>query len=117
MVRRFVANRMEKSFVDHYLLDDDKEVLSYKAAGKLNLLNAFERCLLLEVLTRNGEQKLAQAIARQMRERVEAMNENRNTVENDNRIFDLVLNMNSTSKQRTSLISRAPGSVTHTTTN
>ena len=38
-----------------------------------------------------------------MRERVEAMNENRNTVENDNKIFDLVLNMNSTSKQKTNL--------------
>ena len=24
VVRRFIANRMEKSFVDHYLLDDDE---------------------------------------------------------------------------------------------
>jgi len=103
VVRRFIANRMEKSFVDHYLLDDDKQVLSYKTPGKLNLLNAFEKCLLLEVLSRSGEKQQANAIARQMRERVEAMNENRNTVENDNKIFDLVLNMNSTSKQKTNL--------------
>lgn len=35
-----------------------------------------------------------------MRDRVDANNENVNSTENDNRIFDLVLNMNSTSKQR-----------------
>jgi hypothetical protein len=51
-----------------------------------------------------------------MRERVDAMNENRNTVENDNKIFDLVLNMNSTSKQKT-VLSRAPGQVISTTAN
>ncbi len=78
-------------------------MLSYKTPGKLNLLNAFEKCLLLEVLSRSGEKQQANAIARQMRDRVEAMNENRNTVENDNKIFDLVLNMNSTSKQKTNL--------------
>ena len=38
-----------------------------------------------------------------MRDRVDANNESRNTVENDNRIFDLVLNMNSTSKQKNAL--------------
>jgi hypothetical protein len=47
---------------------------------------------------RNNENKQAQSIAKQMKERVAAMNESRNTVENDNKIFDLVLNMNSTSK-------------------
>jgi hypothetical protein len=101
VVRRFISNRMEKSFVDHYLLDEDKEVLQFKTPGKLNLLNAFEKCLLLEVLMRSDDKKLAHAISKQMRERVDAMNENRNTVENDNKIFDLVLNMNSTSKQKT----------------
>ena len=50
-----------------------------------------------------------------MRDRVDANNESRNTVENDNRIFDLVLNMNSTSKQKNAinrqgqLFSAAPG--------
>jgi superfamily I DNA and RNA helicase len=24
VARRFIANRMEKSFIDHYLIDDDK---------------------------------------------------------------------------------------------
>ena len=27
VVRRFIGNRIEKSFVDYYLLDDDKQVL------------------------------------------------------------------------------------------
>lgn len=103
VVRNFIVNRMEKSFVDHYLLDDDKQALQYKSLGKLNRLNAFEKCLLLEVLMRNDDKNLAHAIAKQMRERVDALNENRNTVEDDNRIFDLVLNMNSTSKQKTQL--------------
>jgi len=49
---------------------------------------------------RNNEIKLAKAIAIQMRNRVDANNEGRNTIENDSRIFDLVLNMNSTSKQK-----------------
>lgn len=57
---------------------------------------------------RNNENKQAQSIAKQMKERVAAMNESRNTVENDNKIFDLVLNMNSTSKQKT-LANRAGG--------
>lgn len=56
--------------------------------------------MLLEVLVRNNEIKLAKAIAIQMRNRVDANNEGRNTIENDSRIFDLVLNMNSTSKQK-----------------
>ncbi len=58
---------------------------------------------MLEVLMRNDDKNLAHAIAKQMRERVDALNENRNSVEDDNRIFDLVLNMNSTSKQKTQL--------------
>ena len=56
--------------------------------------------MLLEVLVRNNEIKLAKAIAIQMRNRVDANNEGINTIENDSRIFDLVLNMNSTSKQK-----------------
>ena len=64
VVRRFIGNRLEKSFVDFYLLDDDKAVLEYKSQGRLNLLNAFEKCLLVEVLVRNNDAKLAKAIAR-----------------------------------------------------
>jgi len=56
--------------------------------------------LLIEVLIRNNEVKLAKAITRQMKDRVEANNESRNSVENENKIFDLVLNMNSTSKAK-----------------
>lgn len=89
---------MDKSFINHYLIDDDKQVLSYGVSGKLNLLNAFEKCLLLEVLMRNNENKQVQSIIKQMKERVAEMNESHNAVENGKKIFELVLKMYSTSK-------------------
>jgi len=46
---------MEKSFVDLYLLDKDEELVKTysKMPFKIMQLNAFEKCLLLEVLARN----------------------------------------------------------------
>jgi hypothetical protein len=54
---------MEKSFLDHYLLDNDTEILKYISPGMLTILNAFEKCLLIEILVRNDKEKLAKSIA------------------------------------------------------
>jgi hypothetical protein len=46
---------MEKTFIDLYLLDLETELLEeYGSMFKFMELNAFEKCLLFDVMTRNG---------------------------------------------------------------
>jgi len=93
---------MEKSFVDLYLLDMDQKILQkyQKALYKVKDLNIFEKCLFVEVLVRNKQVDLAKRLAKESKEYVLGYwgceNEDR---EQNNSIFDLILNMNSTSKK------------------
>lgn len=45
---------MEKQFFDLYLLDQDETIIKIYASQlfKINAMNAFEKCLLIEVFTR-----------------------------------------------------------------
>lgn len=96
-----MTSKMEKSFVDKYLLDMDKEILeSYTTLVNLvrvNTLNAFEKCLLIEVLCRNDQKNLARRIANNMQNERDGYYAYEDR-ERENKIFDLVLNMNSTTK-------------------
>lgn len=84
--------------MDFYLLDMDQEILNWRNPHKIMELNALEKCLLVQVLMRNGQQQLARSITKNMKEKNAAFNEQTNKHEN-NRIFDLVLNLNNTNKQ------------------
>jgi hypothetical protein len=81
-------------------------------------LNAFEKCLLVEVLSRNEKRSLAENLVKQMKNRVEANQEaSGENKEMTNRIFDLVLNMNSTSKAKPGSLADYAATVTASTNN
>ena len=54
MAQKFIRNKICKTFVDYCLLDDVEEVKKYVSIDKFNLLNAFERVLLVATLSQHG---------------------------------------------------------------
>jgi hypothetical protein len=63
VVRPFLASKMQKHFVDLWLLDHDEKLIATYANNQVKIqqtLNAFEKCLLIQVFNRNGKQNLAQ---------------------------------------------------------
>lgn len=73
VVRQFLSCKMEKQFFDLYLLDQDHAICKTYATNlfKIQTLNAFEKCLLIEVLVRQGQASIAKRICLQMRHVVE----------------------------------------------
>jgi hypothetical protein len=55
IVRPFLINKLGKSFIDFFLLDMDQDLLNWRSPHKLMELNALEKCLLIQVLNRNGQ--------------------------------------------------------------
>lgn len=54
VVKPFIASKLEKGVVDYCLLEQ-KEAEKYAGLEHYNKLNAFEKCLLVEYLTRKGQ--------------------------------------------------------------
>jgi hypothetical protein len=55
VVRPFLQCKMEKTFIDHYLLGNFKELIAgYLSYHKLQALNPFEKCLLIDALIQAG---------------------------------------------------------------
>jgi hypothetical protein len=55
VVRPFIACKMEKFFMDHYLLDNYEPLLSqYSDMCNLKQLNTLEKCLLIDVTVKAG---------------------------------------------------------------
>ena len=54
VVRPFITYKMEKYFMDYYLLGDFKKICEYADIDKLKELNALETCLLIDALVREG---------------------------------------------------------------
>jgi hypothetical protein len=65
-VKPFLQCKMEKLFVDHYLLENNKQVLEYAKAHLIKELNSMEQCMLVDVLCRTGDITLAGKIAERM---------------------------------------------------
>ena len=58
--RLMLTNKIQKSFVDLYLLDCDEEMLAWRKKPRLLAqMNAFEKCLLIKVLVRNSQAPMA----------------------------------------------------------
>jgi hypothetical protein len=53
-VKPYVQAKMEKTFIDFYLLEDAR-VLTYASLDKTATLNALEKCLLISALTKHNK--------------------------------------------------------------
>ena len=92
-VRPFLTNKMEKTFVDYWLLDLGFALEEFLQAHKLDLLNTFEQCLLIHFLMNSGSEK-NKARARELADSLRDKN-SPPSIDAMNRIYDVVLNMNS----------------------
>ncbi len=62
-VRPFLLNKMQKTFVDHFLLGNHAEVSKYAEAARVDQLNAAEKVLLvISLLQHNKDTQAAKAI-------------------------------------------------------
>ena len=92
VVRPYLVNKMEKTFMDYYLLSDLKKIASYASKPSLLVtLNSLEKALLIETLAGNKQGELAFVLASRMRDSL-ALNKKSNA--ELNRIFDAVLSSN-----------------------
>lgn len=62
VVKPFIQNKIQKTFVDHYLLDDQDEVESYAQPQNLLKLNCMEQCLLVSSLILRGKHGKAEQV-------------------------------------------------------
>ena len=56
VVRPFLTNKYEKTFMDYFLLGKNKFVIGFKDAVEFSKLNAFEKVLLLAVLVKEKDE-------------------------------------------------------------
>ena len=62
-VKPFIANKIEKNFVDYFLLGEQDRVLQFAEASQITLLNAMETVLLVLALVRAGKKQVAERVA------------------------------------------------------
>ena len=87
---------MEKTFVDDYLLGNYEKVAKYADFHLIQNLNVMEQCLLIDSLVQLGQTYKACMIAEKINLEVQSMRSNNmdKRVTYENKIFDLVLNLN-----------------------
>ncbi len=92
VVRPYLVNKMEKSFIDHYLLGDKEDVIGFAESPALHAeLNPLEESLLVETLLRAGNRDMAATFARRLRD---ALHGQRPSASDQNRVFDTVISLN-----------------------
>jgi len=95
VVKPFLQYKMEKQFIDHYLLSNFRECNRYVDFALYNQLNALEICLLVDSLVQSGEMAKATCIVSALNQQMESINASTpEKVTLRNKIFDLVLNLN-----------------------
>lgn len=95
VVRPFIACKLEKTFIDYYLLDMIDFIIEFSYLPKLTHLNAMEKCLLLEALVRHGNTHQATAVQRHVNDQGEVFAKGvQNNANLSNKIFDIVLSLN-----------------------
>ena len=88
-VKPYLANKLEKSFIDFYLLEDIESLLSYLDPRLLEELNAMERAFLVESLADVRPEEAAFVVQNIMEQ-----NEFKKTsMQEQNRIFDAILSL------------------------
>ena len=93
VVRPFIACKLEKTFVDLYLLDMFDALYPFAFVPKLQHLNALEKCLLLEALVRHGKSEDAKDLHDHIRDQGALFHKKFNS-SMTNKIFDIVLSLN-----------------------
>lgn len=63
VVKPFLRNKLRKTFVDFYLLDDKEELLKFSRTHVLNTLNYFEKAILAGKLREYGKKSEATNLA------------------------------------------------------
>ena len=74
VIQGFISSKMEKFFMDYYLLNDTTQILRFANMDKLSSLNTFEQCLLIDTLVRTKDannKALAQKIAEKMQMKID----------------------------------------------
>ena len=106
VVKPFIGSKMEKTFIDHWLLGEDDAILHYQDIGYFDKLNALEQALLVFTIVRYDTDK-AVTLAERIRLASES-NEKRMTPEVKNKLFDTVLSLNLLQKdtQKMDLLSK-----------
>ena len=74
VVKPFIQYKMEKQFIDHYLLNNFKECNKYIDFTLQKQLNALETCLLVDSLVRSGERAKAAIIVNALNQEMESRN-------------------------------------------
>lgn len=66
VVKPFLSNKIEKTFIDFWLLSITPKILEWASIQKSYELNAFERCMLVKTLVAEGKVDRAKEIAESM---------------------------------------------------
>ena len=100
VVRPFISNKMEKSFIDLWLVGDHDAVVKYKQLELHDRLNTLEKCLLISEVVKDSKED-AQAIAG----RIKLLSDQKELkIDVINRIIDIVINLNMTQDQPVSIM-------------
>ena len=92
VAKPFIASKMEKTFIDYWLLGEDDAILHYQDIGNFDKLNALEQSLLVFTVIKHDADK-AVRLADRIRLGSES-NEKMMTPEAKNKLFDTVLSLN-----------------------
>ena len=90
VVLPFIANKMEKTFIDNWLIGDYDKLYKYTDIKYFDKLNALEKCLLVHAVIKKDTAE-AKALVDRIRISAEI---NKIKIEQKNRIFDTVINLN-----------------------
>ena len=66
VVRPFIANKMEKSFIDLWLVEDHDAAIKYKAIEHFDRLNTLGKCLLISEVVKDNKEE-AQVLANKIK--------------------------------------------------
>jgi len=91
VIEPYLTNKMEKTFIDYYLLEDFEVMLKYANTLELyNNMHYLEKALLIERLALGGKVDLARTIAERMKEWLLTLKKD---LVRQNRIFNAVLSL------------------------
>ena len=96
VVRPFIANKMEKSFIDLWLIGDHDSIVKHRTIEHFDRLNTLEKCLLISEVVKDDKTE-AQALADIIKQSSDYYEI---SIDLKNRITDSVINLNMTQNQQ-----------------
>ena len=100
VAKPFIASKMEKTFIDHWLLSDFESILHYQEIGHFDKLNTLEQSLLVFSVS-NVDMNKAKSLAKRIGDGSDAVS--KEPAEMKNRMFDTVLSLNLLQKDTSKL--------------